>query len=87
MIRPISIAQMDEELIGNKMTLNHLHAKRFEKIDSFILMGSQKTPRVPFKVNLYTFVKYKCYHLVWLMGLIYELFCDPLQTSPYSGFR
>ncbi len=29
----------------------HLHAKRFEKIDNFIPSGSQKTPRVPFKVK------------------------------------
>ncbi len=29
----------------------HLHEKCFEKIDDFIPLGSQKTPRVPFKVK------------------------------------
>ncbi len=25
--------------------------------------------------------------IVWSMGMIYKLFCNPLQTSPFSGFN
>ncbi len=39
------------------------------------------------KTSLFTLNGITGVPLVWLMGLIYELFCDPLQTSPYSGFR
>ncbi len=41
------------------------------------------------KTTYYSSVQYLLQQIAWLliMRLIFELFCDPLQTFPYSGLK